>query len=387
MSRAEPVPPIPPVPPMRRPRSMLALATVVIAALPVVYASLGTPGLSPVVGPVIPVLLGGALLALQLRHSFAAARLERPAGSVATFLVMVVLVYVPMLKLGGNWASAQALVAASALMTLRGRISELAAAAPIVGTAIYVPIYDTVKYPTEMDARTVAFDSLYWLVGLTALTAVLYGVTWLVRTGDALQATRTELAEVAIAGERLRVSRDLHDLLGQSLSAVSLKGDLALRLLSHDPCRAKQEIIALTRVARDALRGVRAVTWDAHVISLQSELDGALRLLSAADVHVDVSVTVTNVDSRAEEVFAWAVREGVTNVLRHSYATCCSIGLHRADHQLSLVIRNDGAPAPGLGGAGLQGLRQRARAAFGDAATTHTDECFCLVVTLPEELA
>lgn len=384
MSRAEPVL----TQPALRPRAMLVLATVAVGALPVVYSSLGTPGTSPVVGPAFPVLVGATLVGLQLRHSFAAARAERAPGGPWTLLLMIVLVYVPLLKLGGNWMSAQALVAASALMTLRGRLARLTAAVPVVGTAIYVPIYDTVKYPAQMDARTVAFDSLYWLVGLTALTAVLYAVTWLVRTADALQATRTEFAELAVGRERLRLSRDLHDLLGQSLSAVSLKGDLALRLLSDDPQRAREEIASLTQVARDALRGVRAVTRGAHGIGLESELDGAQRLLSAAGVHVKVSVTATDVDPRAEQVFAWSVREGVTNVLRHSQATFCSIELRRADRRVSLVIDNDRALPPAGGGIGLRGLAERARAESGEVTTTCTDDgSFSLVVTLPEETA
>jgi two-component system, NarL family, sensor histidine kinase DesK len=384
VSRAEPML----NPPALRPRAMLVLATVAVGALPVVYSSLGSPGTSPVVGPAFPTLVGATLVGLQLRHSFAAARGERSLGGHWTLLLMIVLVYVPLLKLGGNWMSAQALVAASALMTLRGRLSRLIAAIPVVGTAIYVPIYDAVKYPTEMDARTVAFDSLYWLVGLTALTAVLYGVTWLVRTADALQATRTEFAELAVGRERLRVSRDLHDLLGQSLSAVSLKGDLALRLLSEDPRRAGEEIAGLTQVARDALHGVRAVTWGAHGIGLHTELDGAQRLLSAAGVQVDVRMTATGVDAHADEVFAWAVREGVTNVLRHSQATYCSIRLAREGRSMSLAIENDAAPARSDGGAGLRGLAERARAAGGEVSTTHTDDGrFRLVVTLPEEPA
>ncbi len=376
------------VPRALRARSMLVLATVAIAAVPVVYASVGTPGLSPVVGPAIPVVLGLALLGLQLRHSFAASRGERSEGGSWTLLVMIVLVYGSLLKLGGNWTSAQALVSASALMTLRGPVSRFIAAAPIVGTAIYVPIYDTVTYPTQMDGRTVVFDSLYWLLGLSALTAVLYGVTWLVRTADALQATRTELAELAVGRERLRVSRDLHDLLGQSLSAVSLKGDLALRLMSHDPHRAQLEIVSLTEAAREALRGVRAVTWDAHGIGLRTELDGAERLLSAAGVHVDVSVTAIDVQPRAEEVFAWAVREGVTNVLRHSHAARCSIQLRRGDRQLSLVIENDGAPRcpPAAAGCAVWPSEHGPRRAR--LTSTRTDDgWFRLVLTLPEEPA
>ena len=130
---------------------------------------------------------------------------------------------------------------------------------------------------------------------------------------------------LAVGRERLRVSRDLHDLLGQSLSAVSLKGDLAIRLLHTDPDAARAEIDSLTDVARDALRGVRAITLEKHTVSLPAEIDGATVLLEAAGVQTRVEVALAALPMPVEEVLAWTVREGVTNVLRHSRASACAI--------------------------------------------------------------
>ena len=129
------------------------------------------------------------------------------------------------------------------------------------------------------------------LVGLAIPTAVLYGVARLVRAFDELHATRIELAQSAVGNEQLRLSRDLHDPLGPSLTAVSLKGDLAPALLPTDRRAAEAEIRELTAIARDALRGSRTVTRGERTVSLRAEVDRAARLLDAADIDTDLSVT------------------------------------------------------------------------------------------------
>lgn len=370
------------------PRWLMIAVTTVVVAIPVTFSSLGTPGLRPVVSPLVPVTLGAALLALQLRHSFSAARGERPAGAAWTLGLMVLLAYIPLFKLGGNWPAAQALVSASALMTLRGRLALAVAAAPIIGTSIYVPIDDAVRFPTEIDARVVSFDILYWLLSMTSSTAVLYGVAWLVRTVDALHSARTELAEVAVGRERLRLSRDLHDLLGQSLSAVSLKGDLALRLLATNPVAARGEIASLTEVAREALHGVRTVTRDVHDIDLQTELDGAARLLAAAGVDARIDAGHVGLHPRLEQIFAWAVREAVTNVLRHARANCCTVTIVEDSGRMVLTVVNDGLVDPvTAGGTGLDGIAERARSGGGRMSAGRADDgVFRVVVELPLKL-
>ncbi len=339
---------------------LVVTVTSAVTAVPVTFATVGTPGLRAVASPAVPLLLGAALLGLQLRHSLAAARGDKPAHGYLTFVLLAALVYLPLIRFGYNWASAQALVAASALMTLPGRAARVVAAVPIVGTAIFVPIDDAVRFSAGMNARDYVFDVVYWFVGLASLTAVVYGVTWLVRTVTVLRATHTELAELAIGHERLRISRDLHDLLGQSLSAVSLKGELALRLLPEHPGLAMAEVESLTAVAREALHGVRAVTRDAHVISFDAEVESASRLLEAAGVHLDVDLEPAAMSPGVEEVLAWAVREAATNVLRHSQASACSISTRRQGARVLLTIENDGAIGQREPGTGLTGLARRA---------------------------
>jgi two-component system sensor histidine kinase DesK len=221
---------------------------------------------------------------------------------------------------------------------------------------------------------------------LAVVGGALYAATRLVKVLEELHTTRTELADLAVGRERLRVSRDLHDLLGQSLSAIALKGDLTLRLLGTDTRAARQEVVSLTAVARDALRGVRTVAREAHMVSLGTEIDGAMALLAAAGIHTRTQVDLPDLTPAVENVFAWAVREGVTNLLRHSSTRTCSISGVREDGRLRLEIVNDGANPPAGGGSGLAGLTGRAQALSGSVSARRTpDGQFRLLVEIPEE--
>jgi two-component system, NarL family, sensor histidine kinase DesK len=222
----------------------------------------------------------------------------------------------------------------------------------------------------------------WWGLGLPVAAVVVYGATRLIRASRELQAAR---AELATGQERLRVSRDVDDLASQSLSAVALKGDLALRLLPDDPAAARTEMESLTATARDALHEVQAATRGAHVATLHAEAGGAMRLLAAAgiDTHVNVDVSVPG---PAADVLAWALREGVTNVLRHSEARTCSITAARSDGSLRLEIVNDGVRTPSGPKSGLTKLTELAQGLSGSVTAGPTrDGGFRLLVELPEE--
>ena len=288
-------------------------------------------------------------------------------------------------------------------MLLPRRAGVLVATAATVVAAVPYAVHDTsIGFS---DQRAILF-CWYYVIILIMGAAALYGSARLVAVLAEGFAARTELAEQAVARERLRLSRDLHDLLGQSLSAVSLKGDLAIRLLGSDPPAAYREIESLTGVARSALRDMRAVAWDEHGVSLAAEADAAGAILRAAGVTVTVAVALPRLDADLDAVLGWAVREGATNILRHSQASNASITASRAAGLVRLEIVNDGAPAPGDrdgsavsstissaassttsgAGTGLAGLAGRARAAGGTAAGEHTGAgSFRLRVELPEE--
>jgi two-component system sensor histidine kinase DesK len=354
------------------------------------YTIMGTSGRRGDPWVVLPLAL--AAMALQLRHSFASARGERPDHWPWTFAALVVLCYAPLPYFSWNWGSMQVLVIASAAMLLSLRLAVVFIAGPVVGTAIWV-WHEVIVVDGASVWQMLAFES-YWTAGLLILGGALYGTTRLVQVMGELYATRTELAEIAIGRERVRVSRDLHDLLGQSLSAVSLKGDLAIRLLPRDTERARAEIESLTGLARDALHDVREIARDQHTVSLRREVDASAALLDATGIAAWIEVEGDDLDRGLQEVLAWAVREGTTNLLRHSDARTCSLSLTRHDGRLRLVILNDGfRPASGpagtaAAGSGLAGLTERALAVSGTVEAAPTgDGWYRLIVELPAEVA
>jgi len=351
---------------MPRPFQIMVAATTAVALVSPLFMLLGSPGI-PARPSVIWPVLGAGLVALQLRHSFAAARGQRPRGGWWTLLAMAVLVYGPLPWLTWNWMATQCLPMASVPMVVRSRkLAAALAAAPAVGTVLSFPVLYHLDDPAVRTLRSAFFSMGFWGISMLMSFAVVYGAARMAYAASELQAAHTELAELAIAQERLRISRDLHDLIGQSLSAVSLRGDLALRLLPADPRAAQSEIANLTETARAALHGMLTVTSDPPAADLGVEADGARALLSAAGIDARIEIDQAVVTPGARTVFAWALREGVTNVLRHSEATECSITVTRTGHQaVRLEIVNDGVrqPAgPGTGpGNGLSGLAERAR--------------------------
>lgn len=321
---------------------------------------------------------------LQLRHSLAKAEGVRPRYWAWTLALLVAIAFVPAPAMGSRWATVQWFVVASFAMLLPGRLAVIASVATAVGIGTWLTlIYLT---PGSSLAETVwafaYYESLMFLGG-----AGLYGSTRLVRLMDQLHDARTDLAELAIGREHLRVSRDLHDLLGQSLSAVSLKGDLAISLLERDQVpKAIGEIESLVSVARTTLHDVREIAHREPPIVLASEIERAIDLLASTGTETHVDVAVHDLPPAVEELFAWALREGVTNVLRHSAATTCSIRIQRHDGIVRLEILNDGAFPGSAAGTGLTGLAGRAATLAGFASgRAMADGRFRLRVDVPED--
>jgi two-component system sensor histidine kinase DesK len=282
----------------------------------------------------------------------------------------------------------QNFVIISAAVLLRGWLAVVVISIPIIGTPIVSAVYGAFYYHETLAQNVVLF--LYWLLNLVLSGAALYGAIRTVRVVDELHTARTELAEAAIGRERVRVSRDLHDLLGQSLSAVSLKGDLAIKLLPHDTEGARAELESLTELARTALRDVRAVARDERAVSLREEIDAAGALLSAAGIEARIDVDLPELTRPVQDVLAWAVREGTTNLLRHSEANTASITVARRGGVVRMEIINDGVRVlgdPGTG-TGIAGVVERARAVSGSAsAAADPDGRFRLTVAVPEVAA
>ena len=176
-----------------------------------------------------------------------------------------------------------------------------------------------------------------------------------------LRATQRELALLAVEEERSRVARDLHDILGHSLTVITVKAELAGRLVETDPARAAAEIADVEDLARGALADVRSTVSGFRGVSIATELAGARVALESAGIRASVPGTADVVPADARELFGWVVREGVTNVVRHSGATEATIRL-AAD---SVEVSDDGlGPTDAASdGTGLAGLRERVDAA------------------------
>jgi two-component system sensor histidine kinase DesK len=159
---------------------------------------------------------------------------------------------------------------------------------------------------------------------------------------------------------------------------VAIKAELAGRLARAAPERAEAEIADVERIAREALADVRAAAAGYREVTLASELASARTALTAAGIQADLPAKVADIAPRREQVFGWAIREGVTNVVRHSGATCCSVRVAGPEVEISDDGRGPAGPAveagagPGPGGAdgghGLAGLRERAAAAGGSVS-------------------
>ena len=366
----------------RAPWFLIALHVPFIVAAPLFVLTRQSVGMVAVVVILVLDLVGGVL---QLRLSLLVAQGRALTYGVASFLAIAVIAYAPLYWFSWDWAVFQWFVIASAAMVLSRPWGALVSVAVIVGTAVWSVV--AIEGLTGDDAEA-AVNFVYYVAIMGMGGAALYGSARLVHVLDDLYAARLELADLAVGRERLRVSRDLHDLLGQSLSAVSLKGDLALRLLASDEDAARAEIVSLTGVARGALRDVRAVTHDEHAVSLSAELDAAAALLGAAGIDTTVDVDVPTLSHPMEEVFAWAVREGATNTLRHSDAAHWTVSVARRGTAVRLEMVNDGAPARVGRGSGLTGLTERAGALSGLAtAGLVGDGRFRLLVEIPEVAA
>jgi two-component system sensor histidine kinase DesK len=188
----------------------------------------------------------------------------------------------------------------------------------------------------------------------------------LIATVIELRAARAEVARLAVADERLRISRDVHDILGHSLSVIALKAQVARRLMTDDPGAAAEAMGDVETVARDSLAEVRAMVTAYRQRSLADELQGARDVLDAAGISFAVMRDSVAPPAPVDSLLAWTVREGVTNVLRHSRAHHCEISLEASNGGFSVAIVDDGVGGvANAGGSGLHGLRERVGAAGG----------------------
>jgi two-component system sensor histidine kinase DesK len=178
------------------------------------------------------------------------------------------------------------------------------------------------------------------------------------RQNEVLKLSQQEIRRLAVVAERERIARDLHDLLGHTLSVIALKSELAAKLVGRDDARAGAEVREIETIARGALAEVRAAVTGFRA-GLAQELANARRALEAADIEFAYEITVDELPTRHEDVFAMVLREGVTNVVRHSGARSCRLTISADGSAVRMELRDDGRGGGAIENSGLRGIRER----------------------------
>jgi two-component system sensor histidine kinase DesK len=276
---------------------------------------------------VVFVLTFAAVRFLRLREN----RLVSRRISVAVVVAQAAFVAVAYFTVGSSASSLFIYVAVMAVFLLPTR-AGWAMVAVYVATSLIVP---WLVHGWAVDG-SIAFQIL-----VSALAA--WGVGQVIQRNAELTAARNEITRLALADQRNRFARDLHDILGHSLTVVAVKAELAGRLASLDPRRAETEIADVERIARQALADVRTAAAGYREITLAGELASARTALAAAGIEADLpDQEMSQIPRLQQELFGWAVREGVTNVVRHSGASRCRIRVSASEVEIS----DDGCGPP-----------------------------------------
>ncbi|MEW2566124.1 histidine kinase [Streptomyces sp. NPDC047070] len=252
---------------------------------------------------------------------------------------------------------------------IRGRLRVLGI---VFGFAAYTGV---MAVALGLDGRAALGTAFAVLLGGGGLTFTSVFSVWLLDAVYELDAARETRTRLAVAEERLRFGRDLHDVMGRNLAVIALKSELAVQLARRERPEAVDQMIEVQRIAGESQREVRAVVRGYREADLGAELSGAQGVLTAAGVDCSVTGSATGLPPAVQSALGWVVREATTNVLRHGDARRCRVTLAPSRNHVVLTVENDGAErasqeraegrgAPGSG-SGLAGLRERLAAVAG----------------------
>lgn len=233
-------------------------------------------------------------------------------------------------------------------------------AIPLVIALALAALLVPAAIPSWHDSITSSFDDVT-PIAIPVVALASFGVARVIEGNRALAEARAELARLSAENERSRIARDLHDLLGHSLTTITVKAGLASRLGETDPMAALRQIAEVETLARQSLAEVRAAVSDYHDVTLAGELATGREVLRAAGVAADFPRAVDVVEPTHQELFGWVVREGVTNIVRHAHASSCAVRLSES----SVEIVDDGVGGRAIPGNGLSGLCERVAAVGG----------------------
>ncbi|MEU9882539.1 sensor histidine kinase [Streptomyces phaeochromogenes] len=227
------------------------------------------------------------------------------------------------------------------------------------------------------------------LIGGFICLASLFSV-WLLKAVLELDAARETRTRLAVAEERLRFGRDLHDVMGRNLAVIALKSELAVQLARRERPEAVEQMIEVQRIARESQKEVREVVRGYREVDLGVELLGAQGVLTAAGVECTVTGSASELPTAVQSALGWVVREATTNVLRHGDAGHCRVSLGVEGTRVVLTVENDGVEkdrvpsTPSSKGSGLAGLRERLSAVDGTLEAGPVDgDRFRVVAEVP----
>ena len=376
-----------PAPGAQRHLARLVDALIVIIGIAVLVTTLGGPttGAPRAVVVVAALACTAAVLAVTLLNARDALGGRTRLPRWLRLVLQAAVAYAPAPLLGLDWMEWAAAFGAFALSLLPRR-----AGLALFGAGLLAQV--AVHAVVEREVAAV----LYAALSYAASAFLLHAAVRAVAVSTELARARAELARTEVLRERLRMSRDLHDLLGRSVAAVSLKTELALRYQRRGAVdRAEAELEQVLALSHQAGADLRALVSGYRALSLETELSTGAKLLRDAGIRCEARMAEHPLPARVDETAAWVVRESLTNVLKHAAATTCSITGEvtgeGADRALRLTIANDGALPPEGGarsGTGLVGVLERVEALGGSASATRSpDGTFSLVVVAPLEAA
>jgi two-component system sensor histidine kinase DesK len=232
----------------------------------------------------------------------------------------------------------------------------------------------SVALPLGVPAAEALLTALAVLCGTGVIVFTAAFSVWLLDAVYELDAARETRARLAVAEERLRFGRDLHDVMGRNLAVIALKSELAVQLARRGRAEAVEQMIEVQRIAHDSQREVRDVVRGYREVDLEVELAGAQGVLTAAGIRCELTGDAAGLPGEVQSALGWVVREATTNVLRHGDAGRCAVSLRVTEGRVVLTVENDGVGASsgagsgagsGTDGSGLAGLRERLAAVDG----------------------
>jgi two-component system, NarL family, sensor histidine kinase DesK len=295
---------------------------------------------------------------------------------LGVLIMSALLTYLPVIVSGAVWTGMAGCFAGAALVLLNGwrawALFASAAASMILISVVWgLSPYDFFALPCSS----------------LVIGAVIFGLARLSQIVRSADARTNDLVQLAIINERTCFAKDLHDLLGYSLSAVILKAEFTRRLVDRDPGRARDELTEVLDIARQSLADVREAAGAYRSLSLAKEATPVASLLAAAGISAKVEINCGRLGEEVDTVLAIVLREAVTNVLWHSSARDCTIEALVDDETVRLRVTNDGVPCPAppgrVGGSGLKNLSARLNSIGGQLTADIRDDWFILTAEAP----